>query len=205
MHLYSRDGKGQMHVIRDTCIECGFPLRWRKDGCAPSGERKAAARSAVRRAKIRIQTAHPVVMEPGKRTNTDARTTPPVSHGNFGLHFSKWIDEGRLFPANRLKKAAALLGRKFRTMLIAIAPRSVLTPARAGRGDLLHRVADLKLAGFCASRILAALQPFRDDGLRRRDLSINRAPRLRLGCRLALFAVLSMSPRVQYLRSGSRP
>jgi hypothetical protein len=119
-------------------------------------------------------------MEPGKRANGDARTTPPVSHGNFVLHFSKWMDDGRLFRANRLKKAAALLGRKFRTMLIVTARRSVLTLARAGRGDLLHRVADLKLAGFCARRILAALQPFRDDGLRRRDLSINRSPRLRL-------------------------
>ena len=48
----------------------------------------------------------------------------------------------------------------------------------------------VKLAGFRARRkLLAALQPFRDDGLRRRDLSIDRAPRLRLGHRLPLFTV----------------
>jgi hypothetical protein len=48
----------------------------------------------------------------------------------------------RLVRANRLRKAAALLGRKFRTTLIVTAQRSVLTLACAGRGDLLHRVAE---------------------------------------------------------------
>jgi hypothetical protein len=37
--------------------------------------------------------------DPGKRPNGETRTTPPISHDDFVLDFSKWMNDGALCPA----------------------------------------------------------------------------------------------------------